>query len=199
MNALPVSLIYTQDALLFQRIQGYLHARASVQLLADPLALEQSLHQHKSTLLFVDLCATDAVQLIKEKGSEFPAVLMIALGAVRSDPALLASATGVYAVESAEVGRLRLQSLFEQAQTHLRLLNENRVLRETVQNAPEPPPFRAKTLSRHSTIFPVRSAGSTTSASCLKALSKEWPVVPAYHVFPCFLSPLIRYTPSGPA
>ena len=140
MNALPVSLIYTQDAELLQRIRGYLHARASVQQLADPLALEQALHQNKSTLLFVDLCATDAMQLIKEKGNEFPSTLIIALGAVRSDPALLASTMGVYAIESTEVGRLRLQSLFEQAQTHLRLLNENRVLRETVQNAPEPSP-----------------------------------------------------------
>ena len=140
MNALPVSLIYTQDPVLLQRICGYLHARASVQQLTTPLALEQSLHQHTSTLLFVDLCATDAVQLIKELGSRFPGVLMIALGAARSEPALMASAIGVYAVEETEVGRLRLQSLFEQAQTHLRLLNENRVLRETVQHSPEPPP-----------------------------------------------------------
>ncbi|MEE4254101.1 MAG: hypothetical protein V2I50_08695, partial [Desulfuromusa sp.] len=108
MNTLPISLIYTQDAVILQRIKGYLHARASLLHLADLVALEQSLHQHKSTVLFVDLCAVDAVELINEKRKEFSELLIIALGAVRSDPALMASSLGVYAIESTDVDRLRL-------------------------------------------------------------------------------------------
>jgi len=140
MNTPPVSLIYTQDSAILQRITGFLHARASILHFADAVALEQALHQNRSAVLFVDLCAADALQIISEKGKEFPEVLIIALGAVRSDPALMASSMGVYAVESPEMSRLRLQSLFEQAQAHLRLLKENRMLKETVQRTPEPAP-----------------------------------------------------------
>ena len=150
MSALPISIIYTQDTVLLQRIQGYLHARASLQHIADPIALERSLHQHASTLLFIDLLAAESLRLIDETSREFPEILIIALGAVRSDPALLASSMTVYAVESSEIDRLRLQTLFNQAQAQLRLQNENRVLKEkTLQQAPMPPPRENITPSLH--------------------------------------------------
>jgi nitrogen-specific signal transduction histidine kinase len=133
MSALPVSIMYTQDGVLLQRIRGYLHSRSAVRHISDPSELELLLHQHHDTLLFMDLRATDCMGTLPSLIKEFPDVVVIAMGAVRSDPGLRAAAAGVYAIEQGEVDRLRLQTLFDQAQAHLRLQQENRVLKESLQ------------------------------------------------------------------
>lgn len=135
MSALPVSIMYTQDAVLLQRIRGYLHSRSAVRHVADPAEIEILLQQHHDTLLFMDLRATECSVLVPSLIKDFPDLVIIAMGAPRSDPGLKAASAGVYAIESGEVDRLRLQTLFDQAQAHLRLLQENRVLREN-QNRP---------------------------------------------------------------
>ncbi len=146
MNALPVSLLYTRDAALRQRIGGLLHNRANVRVVQDPPELELLLHQHHGMVVFMDLRAADCARLLPELMQRFPEVVLIALGGARSDPGLYAAATGVYAIESANPDRLRLQTLFDQAQSHLRLLQENRLLRENrahppVSAVPERAPF----------------------------------------------------------
>ena len=133
MSALPVSIMYTQDGVLLQRIRGNLHSRSAVRHISDSSELELLLHQHHDTLLFMDLRATDCMIVLPELIKEFPDVVIIALGAARSDPGLRAAAEGVYAIEPGEVDRLRLQTLFDQAQAHLRLQQENRVLKEGLQ------------------------------------------------------------------
>lgn len=132
-TALPISILYTQDPVLLQRFRGYLYARADLQHVDDPDELEMLLHRHSSVLLFVDLCGNDCLRVIEEAQADFPYLLIVALGTARSDPALRAASMNVYAVEAVDPGRLRLQTLFDQAQAHLRLLNENRVLKENLQ------------------------------------------------------------------
>ncbi|MFA7256807.1 MAG: ATP-binding protein [Kiritimatiellales bacterium] len=138
MSALPVSIMYTQDGVLLQRIRGYLHSRSAVRHISDPSELELLLHQHHDTLLFADLRAAECITVIPELLREFPDTVIIALGAARSDPGLRAASQGVYAVEQGEVDRLRLQTLFDQAQAHLRLLQENRVLKEGLHRPAAP-------------------------------------------------------------
>jgi nitrogen-specific signal transduction histidine kinase len=142
MSALPVSIMYTQDGVLLQRIRGYLHSRSAVRHVSDSSELELLLHQHHDTLLFMDLRAADCGAILPELIKEFPDIIIIALGAARSDPGLRAAATGVYAIESGEVDRLRLQTLFDQAQSHLRLVQENRVLKEGLQRPAPAAPLR---------------------------------------------------------
>jgi len=138
MSALPVSIVYTQDAALLQRVRGYLHERADVQHVADPARMELLLHQNSSTLLFMDLRGAECATLLPQLLKEFPSVVLIALGAPRSDPGLRAAVAGVYAIESADVDRLRLQALFEQVQSHLKLQQENRILKEGLGRVPQP-------------------------------------------------------------
>ncbi|MBN2685057.1 MAG: PAS domain-containing protein [Pontiellaceae bacterium] len=143
MSTLPTSIIFTQETTLLQRFRGFLHSRSDILHVTEPEALELILHQYNSSLLFIDLCAPKGLQLIEKIRATFPAILIIALGAARSEPALRAAALNIYAVENPEPDRVRLQSLFDQAQSHLRLLNENRVLRETlIPSAPQPEPPR---------------------------------------------------------
>lgn len=139
MSALPASLLYTRDDALLQRIRGFLHLRSEVRHVSDPAELELLLHQHHDVPLFMDLRAQDCLALLAETTKAFPDLVVIALGTVRSDPGLRAAAAGVYAIESGEVDRLRLQALFDQALAHLRLQQENRVLKETLQRPPPPP------------------------------------------------------------
>lgn len=138
MSALPVSIMYTQDGVLLQRIRGYLHSRSAVRHVGDPTEVEMLLQQHHDTLLFMDLRAADCMELLPELIKGFPDIVIIALGAARSDPGLRAAEAGVYAIESGDVDRLRLQTLFDQSQSHLRLLQENRVLKETLQRPAAP-------------------------------------------------------------
>jgi nitrogen-specific signal transduction histidine kinase len=138
MSSLPVSIMYSQDGVLLQRIRGYLHARSAVRHVSDSSELKLLLHQHHDTLLFMDLRAADCMTVLHELTKEFPDTVIIALGAARSDPGLRAASTGVYAIESGDVDRLRLQALFDQSQAHLRLQRENRVLRESLHRAAVP-------------------------------------------------------------
>ena len=138
MSTLPVSIIYTQDGVLLQRIRGYLHSRSAVRHVSDPSEIEMLLRQHHDTLLFVDLRAADCVSILPELIKEFPDMVIVALGAARSDPGLRAVSVGIYALESGEVDRLRLQTLFDQAQAHLRLQQENRVLKESLHRPVAP-------------------------------------------------------------
>jgi nitrogen-specific signal transduction histidine kinase len=138
MSSLPVSIIYTQDGVLLQRIRGYLHSRSAVRHVGDPSEIEMLLHQHHDTLLFVDLRAADCMTILPGLIKEFPDLVIVALGAARSDPGLRAVSVGIYALESGEVDRLRLQSLFDQAQAHLRLQQENRVLKENLHRPATP-------------------------------------------------------------
>ena len=138
MSTLPVSIIYTQDGVLLQRIRGYLHSRSAVRHVSDPSEIEMLLRQHHDTLLFVDLRAADCMSILPELIKEFPDMVIVALGAARSDPGLRAVSVGIYALESGEVDRLRLQTLFDQAQAHLRLQQENRVLKESLHRPVAP-------------------------------------------------------------
>jgi nitrogen-specific signal transduction histidine kinase len=138
MSALPVSILYTQDGALLQRISGYLHSRSAVRHVSDPSGLELLLRQYHSTLLFMDLRGAGCNAMLPGLIKEFSDAVIVALGAARSDPGLLAATAGVYAVESGEVDRLRLQTLFDQAQAHLRLRQENRVLRAELQHSAAP-------------------------------------------------------------
>ena len=144
MNAGPLSLVYSLDAALVQRLAGYLHGRAMVRQSRAAAELELLLGQYRDPLLFVDLRAPDCLAVLATLARRFPDALVVAIGAPRSDPGLRAAAAGVYAIEPEDVDRLRLQTLFDQAQAYLRLRQENRVLKEYLERpAPAAPPPRA--------------------------------------------------------
>ncbi|MDK2857258.1 MAG: two-component system, NtrC family, sensor histidine kinase AtoS [Verrucomicrobiota bacterium] len=138
MSDLPVSIVYTQDHALLQRICGYLHSKSDVRHVEEPSELKLLLLQHHSVLLFIDLCGAECLVLLSEISRESPDTVTVALGSVRSEPGRQAALLGVYAVEPGEIDRIRLQTLFSQAQAHLHLQQENRVLKEELQHSNPP-------------------------------------------------------------
>jgi len=161
MRALPVTILYTQDAALTQRFNGYLLTRSMLRSVDDSNTLDMLVRQYGTCLIFVDLRGKDADTLLPQILRDFPETLVVAVGLPRSDPGLAAATMGCYAIEEPEIDRLRFQALFDQAQAQLHLLQENRILREEVQQASvllaetrEPPPERGlPVLSHFSSAF----------------------------------------------
>lgn len=130
----PVAcILYTQDSNLVRRTRAFLRNRASVRHLDGPERLEAILQQNSPALLVLDLRCHGTRDLLEQVKAEWPDVLIIALGVPRSEPLRDAEQAGIYAAEDVDLERRPFQALIGRAIEHLRVLEDNRVLRaETV-------------------------------------------------------------------
>jgi PAS domain S-box-containing protein len=113
--------------------------------------LEPVLQQVGPTLLIMDLRANECRNLIEQIQKKSPEVLIVALGIPRSDPFRVAEQFGIYAVEDLELDRQRFQALVKRALDHLKILEENRDLREPPTTAPvgQPSPRSKSTAEQY--------------------------------------------------
>jgi hypothetical protein len=148
MSVLPACVLYTQDADLARRLKAFLRVLAEVRHVRDATRLEAVLQQTVPTLLLFDLRAADARDLLDQVQAEWPDVLVIALGTSGSEPLRELEESGVYAAEDLDLDRRHFQALVARAFDHLRLLQENRELRESATSMPLAPPLTAPGLSR---------------------------------------------------
>ncbi len=131
MSSPPVCILYTQDADLTRRLKAFLRALAEFRHVAEGGRLEAVLQQVCPAVLLLDLRAKDGRDLLDQVQKEWPEVLIIALGTTRSEPLREAEQCGIYAAEDLQLDRRRFQALVTRAFNHLRLLQENRELRES--------------------------------------------------------------------
>jgi len=136
----PICILYSQDADLVRRTKAFLSALAQVRHVASPDRLDAVLQQNSPAILVLDLRAKEARDLLEQIQAALPDILVIALGTLRSEPLREAENSGVYAAEDLQIDRRRLQALVMRGFDHLRVLQENRDLRESaiVPYAPEP-------------------------------------------------------------
>ena len=130
MRHMPDCLLYSTDADLVRRVSAYASGMVRLHAITDAGEVRVGLSQWSAALLIVDLMCSEAEVIVRDALDEYPGVLVIALGTPRTDPALAAEAAGAFSVESRDVVRPRLQSLLRQADHCLRLMEENRFLRE---------------------------------------------------------------------
>lgn len=130
MSTSPVCVLYSQDAELVRRVKAFLRTTAQVRHVPNADRLDAVLQQTSPALLLMDLRARDTRDLLDQVQTEWPEVLIIALGALRSEPLREAEQSGIYAAEDIELDRRRFQALAARAFDHLRVLQENRDLRE---------------------------------------------------------------------
>jgi PAS domain S-box-containing protein len=146
-SAPPISILYSQDADLVRRTKAFLSALAQVRHVSSPDRLDAVLQQNSPAILVLDLRAKEARDLVEQIQAALPEILIVALGTVRSEPLREVENSGVYAAEDLEIDRRRLQALVMRGFEHLRVLQENRNLRE---NAITPyaaePVYRAEPL-----------------------------------------------------
>ena len=150
MIAPPVCILYTQDSDLVRRIKAFARAISKVRHVEDPDRLDAVLQQTGAALLIMDLRARESRELLDQVQKEWPQVLITALGTLRSEPLRDAEQSGIYAAEDLQLDRRRFQALVIRAFDHLRVLEENRSLREESAIVPLSAAPRAEIMSERS-------------------------------------------------
>src|SRR5213595_437594 len=130
MSAASVCILYTQDPDLARRVRAYLRTMASVRHVTDPNRLEAVLQQNSPAVVLMDLRAKDCRDLLDLLERDWVESLVVALGAPRSEPLREAEQSAIYAAEDLQLDRRRFQALITRAFDYLRVLEENRDLRE---------------------------------------------------------------------
>ena len=126
----PVCILYTQDADLGRRVKAFLRMLAQVRHVTDADRLDAVLQQTNPAVLLLDLRGKDAGDLLEQIQTDWPEALIIALGTPRSEPLREAEQAGIYAAEDLQLDRQRFQALVTRAFDHLRVMQENRELRD---------------------------------------------------------------------
>jgi len=147
----PVCILYTQDSDLVRSVKAFLRTMAQVRHVAEADRLDAVLQQAGPALLIIDLRTRECRDLIDQVQKEWPEILITALGVAKSDPLREAEQFGIYAVEDLELDRRRFQMLAGRAFDYLKVLQENRELRETSTSV--------------STLEPTPSAGAVPAAT----------------------------------
>src|SRR5438067_5664435 len=137
-----ICVLYTQDADLARRVKAFLRTIALMRHVAEPNRLEAVLQQNSPAVILMDLRAKECRDLIERLEQDWAESLVIALGAPRSEPLREAEQSAAYAAEDLQLDRHRFQSLLGRAFDHLRLMQENRDLREQSYYGPVMEPVR---------------------------------------------------------
>ena len=130
MSPSPICILYSQDTDLVRRIKAFVSSLAQVRHVGAADRLDAVLHQTGPALLLLDLRAKEARSLLEQIQDSWPEILMIALGTPRSEPLREAEQSGIYAATDVQIDRRQLQALVSRGLEHLRVLQENRELRE---------------------------------------------------------------------
>src|SRR5512133_2483509 len=130
MCAASVGILYTQDADLALRVTAFLRAMAVIRHVTDPNRMEAALQQNSPAVILMDLRAKECRDLLEQLEQDWSESLVIALGTPGSEPLREAEQTGIYAAEDLQLDRHRFQTLVGHAFDHLKIMQENRDLRE---------------------------------------------------------------------
>ena len=146
MSPSPICILYSQDADLVRRINAFVSALAQVRYVGAADRLDAVLHQTGPALLLLDLRAKEARDLLEQIQENWPEILIIAIGTPRSEPLREAAQSSIYAAEDVQIDRRGLQALISRGFEHLRVLQENRELREQSVAPVIPEPRRAEAI-----------------------------------------------------
>lgn len=154
MSPSPPCLVYSQDPDLVRRVKGFLSALAQIRHVSAADRLDAVLQQIGPAILLLDLRGKEARDLLEQIQEGWPEVLIIALGTPRSDPLREAEHFDIYAAVDLQMDRRSMQALVSRGFEHLRVLQENRELREqSISSAtPEPRPIHALAERRESSM-----------------------------------------------
>lgn len=144
-------ILFTQDSDFVRRARAFLRSLTEVRHVGEADRLDPVLQQHRPALLLLDLRVKESHRLLEQVQAEWPDVLILGFGTLRSEPLRAAQRAGIYATEDINLERHHFQSLVGRALDHLRLLEENRVLRAESSRAPAlsaGPAFEAPTRGR---------------------------------------------------
>lgn len=147
----PVCILYTQDPDLVRRVKAFLRTIAQTRHVSDTSRLDAVLQQSNPALLIMDLRAKESRDLLDQIQKDWPEVLIIALGTARSEPLREAEQSGIYAADDLQLDRPHFQALVGRGFDYLKVLQDNRELREESSGVTftQPPPRVDAATDRH--------------------------------------------------
>ena len=135
MISAPLCVLYTHDPDLVRRVKAFTRSLAQLRHVAESGRLDAVLEQSGPTLLILDLRARESRNLLDELRESWPDILIIGLGVARSEPLRDAEQSGIYTAEDVQIDRTHFQALIGRAFDYLKVLQENRELREETASA----------------------------------------------------------------
>jgi PAS domain S-box-containing protein len=138
MTVPPGCVLYTEDQDLVRRARAFLRSMSQLRHVSDSNRVDSVLRQVGPAVLIMDLRATGARELIDQIQNEQPDMLIIALGVSQSEPMREAEQLGIYATEDLALERRHFQALLGRAFDYLKIVQENRELRESSMALDEP-------------------------------------------------------------
>ena len=117
----PLCILHSEDVELRRRLAAILTERAYVCHAPDEQRLEELLAGNEPLLLFIDLRAEGAPELIARLSRIHPQAVGIALGTEESDSFRPAQDAGLYRVESLDADRDTIQDVIDRAVERRRL------------------------------------------------------------------------------
>lgn len=136
MSHLPTCWLYSRDAAWARRVQGFLASTATVRPVDTRDKLEAALERNGGAVVVIDLRGGRAHDFLPSLLQTWPHAAVIAFGTPGTEPLLEAERLGVYAVDDLKAERHRVQGVVARALDHVRLAEENRLLREDAARPP---------------------------------------------------------------
>jgi len=109
MKMASICILYTQDGDLARRVKAFLRTMALVRHVTDPNRMEAALQQNSPAVILMDLRAKECRDLLEQLEQDWSESLVIALGALRSEPLRDAEQSGIYAAEDLQLDRHRFK------------------------------------------------------------------------------------------
>ncbi len=128
MKTMPSCILYSRDEELAARLARIASSVAALQAIGSQPELEQWLTQFGDTLLLADLRAPNCLEVLSDIKTRWPATVIIAMGADRSDPVLAAEWLDLFATIELESERRAFQTMLKNAIENLKLRQKTRLL-----------------------------------------------------------------------
>jgi len=129
-------ILYTHDPHLVRRTRSFLRSLTPVRHVDQADRLNAAFEQDSPALLLLDLRSRESRDLLEQVQAEWPKVLIVGFGMLRSEPLRDAEQAGIYAAEDVDLERRHFQTLVSRALDHLRVLEDNRALRADATRVP---------------------------------------------------------------
>jgi PAS domain-containing protein len=129
-------IVYSQDSEFVRRTRAFLRSLVEVYHVDQPGRLDPVLQQNNPAVLLLDLRGRESRILLEQVQLEWPNILILGFGTLRSEPFREAEQAGIYATADINLERHALQGMVGRAIDHLRVLEENRALRAEATSVP---------------------------------------------------------------
>ncbi len=144
MTPLPPCIVYSQNAALLRRLQGFLGSIGRVHPTRHSSSLLTVCGQFDPAILLIDLCAANSHALLTRIMDDHPDLVVLAVAPPDMENRSAMEQETILTVVDADCDRRTLQSAMRRAVRQWSLLQENKALRAADLSKPPAPPPRVR-------------------------------------------------------